>query len=1180
MANTPAGALEVPELVRLLQSAEPAVLLVPARVLRRVIKQHRGIGGVSLLVPHRKTYAIDREPLLERVDRYELGLGTDEPVPERALLLAKPEPEQLAKLGRDAALVKYWRLLFHAKVDSALTDRVNGGHLDEAAMRVRIAALGSTAFDEIALVLDQERFLLPPISPTAIYAEFVSVYLTLRYFAPKLLRHFFPCLPPLEVVNALVASEVDADTIYRQTRPFGAPDPDLSATVLDLAEAGNTAVAQAARLMPAPELTEAAANAILARAEEMDARGNTVRAAILRTRAAEGSNRTMAGARAELSRLSERLREALELTAADAEHWRKALLPLLTWSARGTWSQEARFLYDLQKACVDHERGIYSVDLVEYFLSLGRQPLKRQLPGHQEVTIVRHLRRAQGRLRSVRLGDTERKELAHLLEHAVEHRERLMRERFRPLLSQAMDNVALVPANVPETLARAKLIEELLDRVVEYGHINMGNLRDAISRNQLKLPDLNGPGELLLGDPVIRLNRQLGRTLDGVYRRGEIYMRFLHRVSSVFFGTAVGRLLMLYLILPFGLGFLTMIAPGLLVEEGEHLGQAVGLIPKPVVQKKLPPPVVDDEWVDPWWEEDVAALPAEARTPPQAGEDTHANHKKHGLKMPNFWGWLVCGSFFLLLFHVKSFRGGVFWGLIQLGRGLHQVFIHGPVWVFNQPLVQAVLRNPLWAMFRRCIFWPTVGAGVATLMGALYDWDTDTKFLAAGLGFLACVLLLNTKAGRDLEESLTDMAVRCWLWLTVDFLPGLLRFIMDLSRFCLEAVEQILYTVDEWLRFRGGESRLSLVGKAILSVVWFAATYILRIYVNLLIEPTVNPIKHFPVVTIGHKLMLPFLPTVYFVLIAPIKFLGPIIANTFVGITIFFIPGIFGFVVWELKENWKLYRANRARNLKSLMIGSHGESMLRLLKPGFHSGTVPKLFRRIRRAERRADPATVRKIQAALHHVEQSVGLFVERELLALLRQSQGWGELDIRLGHVHLATNRVAVELECPALGTHPLVVAFDHQTGWLLAGVVEVGWLPRLNAEQRQTLAAALGGVYKMAGVHLTREQIEDSLAPRHVIYDITPAGLLAWTECPAAAVATYALQEGESLTPHNQQGEWPTLNAERLLFSRVPVSWDEWVATWERDHTRTPAERRDVSLALLPRAARDDHAVASKV
>ena len=36
------------------------------------------------------------------------------------------------------------------------------------------------------------------------------------------------------------------------------------------------------------------------------------------------------------------------------------------------------------------------------------------------------------------------------------------------------------------------LVEELLDSIVDHGFITMGQLRDAISKNNLKLPDISG----------------------------------------------------------------------------------------------------------------------------------------------------------------------------------------------------------------------------------------------------------------------------------------------------------------------------------------------------------------------------------------------------------------------------------------------------------------------------------------------------------------------------------------------------------------------------------------------------------------------------------------------------------------------------------------------------------------
>src|SRR5262249_11578821 len=101
-------------------------------------------------------------------------------------------------------------------------------------------------------------------------------------------------------------------------------------------------------------------------------------------------------------------------------------------------------------------------------------------------------------------------------------------------------------------LAYSKLVEELLDGVAEGGYLNMGNLRDALSRNQLKLPDVAGPDEWLTGDPLIRANRALAVAAPGVYRRGEVYLRWLQRGSALAFGTAVGRWLTLFVALPFG----------------------------------------------------------------------------------------------------------------------------------------------------------------------------------------------------------------------------------------------------------------------------------------------------------------------------------------------------------------------------------------------------------------------------------------------------------------------------------------------------------------------------------------------------------------------------------------------------------------------------------------------------
>src|SRR5207237_9570184 len=97
--------------------------------------------------------------------------------------------------------------------------------------------------------------------------------------------------------------------------------------------------------------------------------------------------------------------------------------------------------------------------------------------------------------------------------------------------------------NGPEAVARHKLAEELLDRVIEHSYLSMADLRDALSKNDLKLPDVLSVGDLARGDRLLRADKKLDAKLDGVYRRGAIYQRWPQTISSLAFGTSFGRFL-------------------------------------------------------------------------------------------------------------------------------------------------------------------------------------------------------------------------------------------------------------------------------------------------------------------------------------------------------------------------------------------------------------------------------------------------------------------------------------------------------------------------------------------------------------------------------------------------------------------------------------------------------------
>ena len=326
---------------------------------------------------------------------------------------------------------------------------------------------------------------------------------------------------------------------------------------------------------------------LLERADKASARGNMVRAALFRLRAARLApsgqvNPTRAAASREMEQFSRRLQNALGYSDTVAADWRQALFALLEPASRGIWPSESRMLYDLQKACIDRERPVFAVDLIEWFVSWGRRPIKRLLPFHDSVRMVKHLRSAMHRLTAVRISEPIRRRLITLLSESTHQAEQRLRERLRPVVREALESVGLTPRNIVEQAARDKVVEELIDRVIENGFLVMGDLRDAIARNRLKLPDLTesdketrrqGDKETKAGRffrlvcfaiagrgittffsamRLIRANRQFAADLDGVYHRGEIYLRWLQRFSAAAFGTVIGRLLTLYVALPFG----------------------------------------------------------------------------------------------------------------------------------------------------------------------------------------------------------------------------------------------------------------------------------------------------------------------------------------------------------------------------------------------------------------------------------------------------------------------------------------------------------------------------------------------------------------------------------------------------------------------------------------------------
>lgn len=1109
------------ELRQALREAEPAAVLVAPRVLEHLIQETWKLPALVWSVPHRKSLVIDRHELFRHVEQEELNLEPDRLLPLRVILLAKPSAETLNTRDPEQLWLKYWRRLFHASVHLALEKSpATVASLAPEVVPARIEELGEGSFEEIRSVLLQDRYIVAEANDYTVYIEFASLYLELKYFAANLLPVYFPGLRDLARVDRMLAQDVDAEAIFHRTRLKGAPEPVF-------------------RTDNSSDESHDYYWSLIQNADEAKQSGNVVRSAILRTQAArvapaDLATKTRHAAEEELRGLTTRLQAALQLTEEEASEWLQVLPALLDKSDQGQWPVEASLLFDLQKVCLDNERDIYALDVVEWVLSAGKKPIKRWLPSQRLVRVTKHLRTATQRLTKARLTDTDRTHLSTLLHTAMKRSEDRLRARFRPVLTDALHDAGLVPRNPPERTAFFKLVEECLDRITDYGYLTFSDLRDALSRNQLKLPDLSDPQDFVRGDPLLRLDRRLSSLLDGVYRPSEFYLRGLERLTALNFGTRLGRMITRFVTLPFGGAAVTLLATEYLLKMVHLPGQI---------------------------------FPSDGF---QAGWDG--------------WLWpisliLLMGLFYLGLLHNTRFRERC----AQVGRGilhgLHLCLIDLPWWLMHVEVLQRLAAS--WAF--QLLYWYCLKPLLLTLLLVFpfRKYFLEDSWLRLGGVFLIATLGLNSRTGQAANEALWQGAARLYQLLGTNLFLGLYQLLSRVFKRIVEAFESMLFTVEEWLRFQSGESQFSMVLRTILGVLWFPISYLARFYTVVLIEPGFNPIKA-PLAILAAKFVYPL--TIKWLLpgtpegielttgemaelfIAQYGLLGMMVILP----TWWLLPDAVAFLCWEMKENWRLYQANRSPQLQPQPVGSHGETVRALLEPGLHSGTLPKLFRKLRRAEREAAESgnwrTARTYRRELEEVEECVQRFVAREVVMLLQQSHSWRTDAVSVGKVSLAINRIRIELSRSRYPRTPLCLQIELCAGWLVGGISEEGWLPHLSPEQRHALTSALANLYRLAGVDLVREQVTASLAPTVASYEIHQEGLVVWTTPRQGAGVVYDLREPHEMIHPRPQGadgatataEWPPLQPQQLLFSRVPLAWDRWVQTWQRDKDGMGHER----------------------
>ena len=1210
---TPVGASRIQELRRALQLAEPSAFLAEPRVIRRVIRERHGFVKLSTAIPHTDSQIVPASELRELVHPDELGLVDFVSLPATCLLISQPAEDELQHWPVQELLQQVWRRLFHAVIDRELQQKLTGPS-ERAEIQQRIARLGQVAFDEAHFVLRSESRLILAESRTEAWREFCAVYLELRWFEPDLLKVWFPSLSESRFVDVLLDADIAAAQLFERTRLYGATAPDLT-THLQRDEERLVSTRRAWFLGTGSSPSDRAWLRASRRRERARERGNTVGAIVSSMQAAQRAvtedkrQSAMESARQEIGLLVDRLQRALSFTEQEAESWRAALWELATNAIHGFWNSEKRLLFDLQKVCLDNERVNYKVDLVTWLASRGNRPLRRPLHSLREVLMTRHLSSAAARLVHVRLSGAERDRLSKLLNDAAHLSELQMRDRMRPVLGQTLREVGLIPRNVPEQVALDKLVDDALDCIVSRGYLTLGYLRDSISRNDLKLPDLTDMRDLWQGDYLLRADDRLALSMDGVYQRGEFYLRWLQTTSSIFFGNRTGRFATLFLLIPFG-GALVI------VEGVRHLVH---------VFHRKPSAVAGTESSGDAAERSAAAVPSEAAESSaessEAAEFSEAAESRvasesaavfesgaallesgtgrrevqlteasgvagAGVRgfpveseqqVPDTASWVLGLGFLLMaLIHLSQFRRRFFRLLRTAVRFLKLLLIECPLRIARLPVVQAIWRHRSMVRFRRVVVVPAIVAwplfrGIPGLFLA-----SPPGWLWYLSGTVLCSLALNSRPGQDAQELTSEWLANAWHKLQARIFVALLDLLLEFFRMLLNLIERFLYAVDEWLRFHSEESWLSIVVKAVLGVVWSFVSFLIRIYVNLLIEPTFHPVKHFPVVTVAHKMILPGLVLLQGSMVSFMQpYLGRVLAESVTWFNIFFIPGIFGFAVWELKENWRLYASNRRLRLMPVAVGSHGETVARLLRPGFYSGTLPKIFRRRRRLE--LQQASFRRFSARrsahsqLEHVEEAIRNFVKRDLIRVLQLCPVWAGTGIRCAGVHSASNSFRVELECPLLGEESIYVLFQEQSGWVVAGVEQLGCLRFASADQLRSLQHALEGFYRKCGIDMVREQLESSFVHGHP-YDINSDGMVIWPGGDFSREISTSLVQKKQLRPlpaaEAQQAGVVSADRNVVIFGDSGTVWSDWIRRWETSAAGPPqACLQSPAITLLP-------------
>jgi len=1134
-----------------LESIDPGAVLVSRPVLDRLLLIKWDQPPLVGQVPHRGFAVMDRNVLVNRVDSTELLIPSDRNLPTEVLVLERPTEEEMSLLRRDNPFEPQ-----AGRIISRLHETFDSD-ANEIRRRQRLVLLD--LWKRLYLAMLDRSFGTGKALNEALSALFEPGTIGFDEISRVLKRErcILPDADRTETLREFALAYLGLRSFSPAAVRYWFPH---------LSQEKQAAIDEALnRLVPVQTLFEQSrlvdwldptaeeddihseANQYYIRlqriADQALEKGDLVDAAILRLMAsrvapAHRSEPARTMARHHLRQLVERIQPRLGIKPEEIDEATGVLDTLLEKADQGHRNREEKLLRELEHIRQDVISPPQTLDLLGWFLSGGVSRLRRPMMRVDMIRATRFLRQAQQHLTFTRIDNAARHRVDALLRKARAFNENQARDEIGPMLAGALEDSGFAQHSRLGRLALDQVVENLLDRILEQGFLTFQNLRDTLAISPVKMPDLTDFSEWIRGDALLLLDRRLAVLIEGIYQPSELYGATLERTTAAFFGTRFGRFFSLYALFPFLSAFI-------LVEFIYHLCKTL-----------------ENQTLG-WKAIDLSL-----------GEMALAS--------------LGVGSIILLLTAQPRLRLLLFHGL-----GLAFDYLWWLCWEFPRrlsasDLVRSIVLEPLTWILRYGIK-PLLACVILRLLQP--SWFAEVAGWVLWFGVFN--LLLNSRPGLLASALITRSFRNLIRAVGNGVIGGIVLIWQNILKKMLIGIDALVLSVEELIAVRQGDEKAWIAALAVLQAIWFPVGYALRFSFMVVIEPFLNPVK-LPIAFVAMKIFYPAIgPPLHGLLDDSFNFF---LVEGLVWVLDFIIPGAFGFFFWEFRENWRLYEANRPNEMPAALFGPHSETVRQLLEPGFHAGTLPAVYKRLRAAYTlRAGSANLREERSclrALEEVQEDLLRLIRRQFLQILGLCQAWktvmedvpvhaGAEDhgtgMEVDQPETATNRIAFVL----LWRHPRLnpngekwtIEVGFMEGKLFARLSDPAWLTRLPGEARRSLMASLAWFYGQMGIGISWEHLSAGLPEGFQRVGIRRRSIVLYPPEAGGAPAILGFDwSGENLVPSRKETRIPgRIPAGQMISGALNPSWVEFTDWFETEAThpsRVPLEVHGIELNLIPR------------